>query len=84
MRQGKPQLVIDELYSLDDYVQNYVKKTRKIYIRDVDIKEISELLSSDGVPIHDFNTGDVAGYIKTSNIEPLISKIHYENIRLIV
>ena len=84
MRQGKPQLVIDRLYKPEDYVSTYIEKTRKIYIRDVNIDEISELLSEHGVPIHDFNTGQVVGYIKISEIRALISKIHFENIRLIV
>ncbi len=83
-RQGKPQLVIDRLYKPEDYVSAYIEKTRKIYIRDVNIDEISELLSEQGVPIHDFNTQQLAGYIKISDIKTLISKIHFENIRLIV
>jgi DNA polymerase III, alpha subunit len=84
MRQGKPQLVIDRLYPADDYVRTYIEKTKKIYIRDVSIDEISELLAESGVPIHDFNTQEFAGYIPISKIETLISNIQVENIRLIV
>lgn len=83
-RQGKPQLVIDRLFPVEEYVRTYIEKTKKIYIRDVEPEEISELLADSGVPIHDFTTQKLAGYIKISNIETLISKIHFENIRLIV
>lgn len=84
IRQGKPQLVIDRLYPADDYVRTYMEKTKKIYIRDVSIDEISELLADSGVPIHDFHTQEFAGYIPISKIETLISNIQVENIRLIV
>lgn len=84
MREGRPQLVIDRLYKPEDYVSAYIEKTQKIYIRDVDIDEIYELLSDSGVPVHDFNTKQIAGFIKISEIGTLISKIHVENIRLIV
>lgn len=84
VRQGQSQLVVDQLYSVEDYVQKYVHQTKKIYIRDVPPEEISSLLSEVGVPIHDFNAHTQIGFIQPENIEALVAKIHYENIRLIV
>lgn len=83
-RQGKPQLVVDKLYSVNDYVASYISKTKKIYIREVDVDDISSLMSDSGVPILDFNTHQTVGYIQPNDIEALTENIHHENIRLIV
>ena len=83
-RNGKDQLVIDRLYTPKMYKETYIKSTKKVYIRNLEQADIEPFLSSEGIPVLDFDRHSNIGYIKAQDISALIDKIDYENFRLIV
>ena len=83
-RNDKSQLVIDRLYTPAHYREEYIKRTKKIYIRNIDQDKINAYLSRDGIPIYDFKTKRQIGFINIKEIGHLIDSIDAENFRLIV
>ena len=83
-RNGRDQLVIDRLYTPETYKDAYIKRTKKIYIRNLQKSDIEPFLSAEGIPVLDFERHSRIGYIEAINISGLIDTIDYENFRLIV
>lgn len=83
-REGKDQLVIDQLYTPSHYQEAYIKRTKKIYIRNLSKENIERYLSNTGIPVYDFKTNQNIGFIQTTEVGHLIDSIDPENFRLIV
>src|SRR5699024_5876449 len=83
-RNDKSQLVIDRLYTPAHYREEYIKRTKKIYIRNIDQDKINAYLSRDGIPIYDFKNKLQIGFNNSKESGHLIDSIDTENFIVIV
>lgn len=83
IRNNAEQIVINNLMTIEEYIENKIKNTKTIYIRNINQYNEVNRLESTGVPVIDFETNSSLGSIRRENIEQFIEKIKPMDIRLI-
>ena len=80
---GSKQLVINKMFNIEEYVRNYLERSRYTYIRNTKTEDIIDLFDKNGIPI--FNTKkEQIGSIRKENYAQLISRVGKENIRFML
>lgn len=81
-RDGKDQLVINNLMTIDEYTDFKIKNTKLIYIRNISQYNVINQLDSMGIPVIDFEKKTPLGYVKREHIPILLDAISHVDIRL--
>lgn len=81
-REGKEQLVINHLMSIDEYTDVKIKNTKLIYIRNINQYNVINQLDSMGIPVIDFEHKTPLGYVTREHIPILLEAIAPVDIRL--
>lgn len=77
---GKKQLIISRLYIVDDFIRNYIKDTKYVYVRNYEDTQFKKLLSSEGIPVFDMEQTKL-GHMQHNNLNRLINLLGKENVR---
>ena len=80
-RKGQPQLIIEKVDELETFKDEYLKRIRKIYIRNKDRYDFDELLDDNGIVIYSFEDGRILGNIDPGRLKDLQDKIHPVDLR---
>src|SRR5699024_8004969 len=80
-RKGQPQLIIEKVDELEIFKAEYLKRIRKIYIRNKDRYDFDDLLGVEGIVIYSFEDGESLGNIETERLSELQEKIHPSDLR---
>lgn len=82
LRNDVEQIVINNLMTVDEYIDNKIKNTKLIYIRNINQYNVINRLENTGVPVIDFERNTSLGSIHRDNIRLLIEAIEPSDIRL--
>ena len=81
-RNGKAQLVINEIWTIEEFKVHYKSQVKRIFIRNKDRYDYFEILGSKGIPVVDFSTKGIVGYIPEERIDKIVNQFDPEDIRL--
>ena len=80
-RKGQPQLIIEKVDELETFKDEYLKRIRKIYIRNKDRYDFDELLGDIGIVIYSFEDGSSLGSIDAGRLKDLQKRINPVDLR---
>lgn len=82
LRNDAEQIIVNNLMTVDEYLDNKIKNTKIIYIRNINQYNVINRLENAGVPVIDFERNTSLGHVHSDNIRLLIEAIDPTDIRL--
>jgi DNA polymerase-3 subunit alpha len=83
-RKGQPQMIIEKVEELEAFKKDYLKRVKKIYVRNEDKYDFDHLLGESGITVFSFEENRIVGRIADHSLENLQSIIEPSDLRFMV
>lgn len=80
-RKGQPQMIIEKVEELEAFKEDYLKRVKKIYVRNEDKYDFDHLLGESGITVFSFEENRIMGRIADHSLENLQSIIEPSDLR---
>ncbi len=70
-RKGQPQMIVEKVEELDLFKEDYLKRVKKIYVRNEDKYDFTHLLGDAGITVLSFEKNQIMGRVADDELENL-------------